>query len=115
MKTRRRRPQNNVTTNKAELLDATSGATLCDGKLTALNNGTLRVACSGTGPYEGVSMVLASRVDAGARRHAQRRAYRHDGALIGIARLPRARYNPGRPPETAESGCDLRRRPVAAG
>ena len=59
------RPQTSVTTNKAELLDAASGATLCDGKLTALNNGTLRVACSGTGPYEGVNMVLASSVDAG--------------------------------------------------
>ena len=58
-------PRASITTNKAQILDTASGATLCDGKLTALNNGTLRVACSGAGPYEGVSMQLASSVDAG--------------------------------------------------
>lgn len=58
------RPQATVTTNTAQLLDASSGALLCTGQLTSLDDGYLRATCDGSGPYQGVRISLASRLTA---------------------------------------------------
>jgi len=66
------RPRSNVTFNKAVMLDPTSNAVICDGQLTSLDEGYLRMTCTGVGPYQGVRMTLASRVRA-----------RSDGSFTG--------------------------------
>ena len=53
-------------TNTAELLDAASGAVLCAGELTALDDGYMRATCDGSGPYQGVRISISSRMQAGA-------------------------------------------------
>ncbi len=55
-----------VTLNRAELLDPTTEAPLCEGALTALNGGTLRGSCDGMGPYSGVRIAFSSRVSTSA-------------------------------------------------
>jgi hypothetical protein len=59
-----KRPRSNVTVNKAVLLDPASDAVICDGQLTSLDAGYLRMTCNGVGPYQGVRMTIASRVRA---------------------------------------------------
>ena len=53
-----------VTANKAQLLDASSNAVLCDGKLTTFSRGTIQATCDGAGPYRGVQMTLEPTVNA---------------------------------------------------
>lgn len=55
-----------VMTNTAELLDAASGAVLCAGELTSLDDGYMRATCDGSGPYQGVRISISSRMQAGA-------------------------------------------------
>lgn len=50
--------------NTAVLSDPVSAATLCAGTLTALHDGTMRIACEGQGPYAGVEMALSSQIQA---------------------------------------------------
>jgi len=53
-----------VAVNKAEVLDTTSNAVLCDGQLTSLDENYVRLSCVGAGPYQGVSMTMATRLQA---------------------------------------------------
>jgi len=53
-----------VTLNKAELIDPASGQVVCEGKLTALDDGYMKAACDGVGPYAGVRITVSSRVQA---------------------------------------------------
>jgi hypothetical protein len=66
------RPKSSVTVNTAELRDPESGTILCTGKLTSLDDGYMRATCDGSGPYQGVRISIASRIQAGA-----------DGSLTG--------------------------------
>ncbi len=66
-------PQAVVTTNRAELLDASSSAILCDGKLSALNGGAMRFTCDGQGPYAGVQMSISGQMQS-----------RADGTFSGV-------------------------------
>jgi sulfoxide reductase heme-binding subunit YedZ len=56
--------QSSVTANKAQLIDAGSGQLLCDGQLSALNNGVMRMSCTGAGPYQGVNIAVTARLSA---------------------------------------------------
>lgn len=53
-----------VVVNKAQVLDTSSDAVLCDGHLTTLDENYLRLTCEGAGPYQGVSMTMATRLQA---------------------------------------------------
>jgi Na+-translocating ferredoxin:NAD+ oxidoreductase RnfD subunit len=53
-----------VTTNKAQILDATSNAVLCDGTLTSFNRQLVQANCDGAGPYRGVRMTLEPSLNA---------------------------------------------------
>jgi hypothetical protein len=66
------RPTTTITTNKAELSDTGVGTVFCAGQLTSLDEGYLQATCDGSGPYQGVRISLASRVQPSA-----------DGSLTG--------------------------------
>jgi hypothetical protein len=72
---RESRPQVDVVVNKAQLRAPTTGDILCDGQLTALDDGAMRLSCNGSGPLSGVRITLAS----------QLRAF-EDGTLTGAVR-----------------------------
>ncbi|MBI5284791.1 MAG: ferric reductase-like transmembrane domain-containing protein [Chloroflexi bacterium] len=57
-----KRPRASVTLNKAQLLDPASNSVICDGRLTRLDDGYMRLTCDGAGPYAGVRITVASRV-----------------------------------------------------
>jgi len=56
------RPRAVVTLNRAQLLDPASNSVICDGRLTRMDDGYMRLACDGAGPYIGVRITVASRV-----------------------------------------------------
>jgi hypothetical protein len=58
------RPAVTITVNKAQLIDPTTSAVVCEGKLTAMDGGYLKATCDGAGPYAGVRISVASRVQA---------------------------------------------------
>jgi hypothetical protein len=58
------RPVVTTTINKAQLVDPASKGLLCDGKLTALSEGTMRFSCDGTAAYVGVQMQIGSELNA---------------------------------------------------
>lgn len=47
-----------VSTNTAQLLDASTNAVICDGQLTSFDNGAATVVCTGAGPYTGIRMTI---------------------------------------------------------
>jgi hypothetical protein len=53
-----------VTQNLVSVSDPSTGATLCSGKLTALQGNYLQFTCDGSGPYAGVQMTVATNVRA---------------------------------------------------
>lgn len=53
----------NITVNKVEILDPSTNAVICSGQLTRFEDGFVQSECTGAGPYAGVSMTLASRVE----------------------------------------------------
>ena len=61
---REAQPVVTTTVNSAQLRDPGSKGVLCDGKLTALNRGAMRLTCDGAGPYLGVQMQIASQLNA---------------------------------------------------
>jgi len=54
-----------ITRNVVELRDETTDAMLCAGTLTALQNGVMRATCEGSGPYNGIRITIASRLQTG--------------------------------------------------
>jgi len=58
------RPAVTIAVNKAQLIDPATGGVVCEGKLTALDGGYLKATCDGAGPYAGVRISVASRVQA---------------------------------------------------
>jgi sulfoxide reductase heme-binding subunit YedZ len=58
------RPTVTVTVNKAQLIDPVSSQVVCEGKLTALDDGYLKATCDGVGPYAGVRISVSSQVQA---------------------------------------------------
>ena len=57
------RERANVTVNKVEVLDPSTNAVICSGQLTRFDDGFVQSECTGAGPYAGVSMTLASRLE----------------------------------------------------
>ncbi|MBI5288368.1 MAG: ferric reductase-like transmembrane domain-containing protein [Chloroflexi bacterium] len=49
-----------IARNVAQLLDPASGELLCDGVLTALDQGYLEMSCNGRGPYDGIVISISS-------------------------------------------------------
>ena len=58
------RPSSQVTANVFQLIDPNSNAVVCDGKLTAFDENYARMTCTGSGPYQGVSMTIQTQFDA---------------------------------------------------
>lgn len=61
----RAQQQPTITKNVVELRDETSDGMLCAGTLTALQNGVMRATCEGSGPYNGIQITIASRLQTG--------------------------------------------------
>jgi hypothetical protein len=51
-----------VRLNTGQFRDFDSNQLLCDGQLTTLRNGLMRMTCTGAGPYQGVQISIASRM-----------------------------------------------------
>lgn len=51
-----------VRLNTGQFRDFDSNQLLCDGQLTTLRNGLMRMTCTGAGPYQGVQISIASRL-----------------------------------------------------
>ena len=47
-----------VVSNSAKIMDPKSGALVCDGKVSNIDQGYLAATCEGAGPYSGLHMVL---------------------------------------------------------
>lgn len=66
------RPSTAVTVNRAQLIDPASDNVVCDGRITSFDEDYARIACTGDGPYQGVTMQLQTRFRAS-----------RDGSFVG--------------------------------
>jgi len=58
------RPRSRVTRNTVQLVDPQSQAVVCSGRLTAFDDDSARMSCTGAGPYAGVHIDLQTQFDA---------------------------------------------------